>query len=117
MDACGYVPTATWVLTESEIPNKPPTPVARDTVPKGTLAPLERGHVRLGLMRMRGNPSRPPGYYTGRTGEVALSDAGGSEVGMRVAPRIINSGKEIKAWTPLICDPHRGPSANAPIIK
>ena len=72
MDACGYVPTATWVLTESEIPNKPPTSVARDTVPKGTLAPLERGHVRLELMRMRGNPSRPPAYYTGRIGWYAV---------------------------------------------
>ena len=86
MDTCGFVPTATWLLTEISPPTSRQPQSHRDTVPKGKMQPLERGHVRLGLMRMRGNPSRPPGYYTGRTGEVALSDAGGSEVGMRVAP-------------------------------
>ena len=83
-------------------PNTPPVPVARDTGPKGALDPLERGPVRLGLMD-EGKPKQAPSLLH-RSDRVLcsaeqpvavlnslsispFSDAGGAEVGMRVAPR------------------------------
>ena len=79
---------------------------------------------------------RPPGSHQIRDrvpDSVASFHSGhlGSETGFRsrnldgaagdrlltVRRAEIICGKEIKAWTPLISHPHRGPSAKTPIIQ
>ena len=69
--------------------------------------------VAAGADLLRGGTQQAPSL-SHRTDRVRPFFVAGGADGDEGCAEII-CGKEIKAWTPLISHPHRGPSANAPI--